>query len=573
MLAIYTRLSKDDDDSNSIENQKREALQYIQDNNIVNSKFYDEGKGFSGTLRIKERPKLKTLIEDIEKGLVSSVWMRRQDRIARSGLVFAIFAEAIKKHNVQLYFGDKGHVDLHDPIQWFHLSIMAAVDELKPNAQSKSTKKALKDNAKEGKAWGVIPFGYKTDDNMMIMVDENEAETVKRIFKESLKGSGVTKIANGLNDDRVPTKYHKYGKSLTHINKHTGKATTKLGTEVLWSPKTVEGVLRCKWYIGERTYSGETYPTPKIDVPFNEIQNGIVKRTHQKKQSYRYLLKGLVRCGKCGRNYYGIKKFNKKRTYLTDNYYACSSKRVPRLNCGNNAISIPKLESFIIKHLFYSKDLLNVLKRIDSDDDTLKTQQSELTNLKDQLKSQEKMAIRLAELLANTLQDDELLIKKYKSTTTNIKSLKSKIDISEARITDRKTSKYLNQYIEVFDNFNFQNNFLKVENAVKSIVEDIELLGGTDINNQQYYIIQIKYRGFDERSIFTTIPPYNKWIWSNRTYSTPTPQDVENEIGVIEFLYGKKIENEDYPKYLSDFYTESVLPETILTPKDVINYN
>ena len=44
----------------------------------------------------------------------------------------------------------------------FNLTIMAGVDALKPAQQSKATIKALTDNIKEGKAWGIIPYGYKT---------------------------------------------------------------------------------------------------------------------------------------------------------------------------------------------------------------------------------------------------------------------------------------------------------------------------------------------------------------------------------------------------------------------------
>ena len=43
MHAIYTRLSAEDEDSNSIKNQRFEGQQFAQKNNIKKYKFYDEG--------------------------------------------------------------------------------------------------------------------------------------------------------------------------------------------------------------------------------------------------------------------------------------------------------------------------------------------------------------------------------------------------------------------------------------------------------------------------------------------------------------------------------------------------
>ena len=58
MLAIYTRLSREDSESSSIENQLREGKSFAKDNSFNDIKIYNEGEGVSGGADIKDRPKL-----------------------------------------------------------------------------------------------------------------------------------------------------------------------------------------------------------------------------------------------------------------------------------------------------------------------------------------------------------------------------------------------------------------------------------------------------------------------------------------------------------------------------------
>ena len=58
MLAIYTRLSREDSESTSIENQLREGKSFAKDNGFNDIKIYNEGQGISGAAEIKHRPQL-----------------------------------------------------------------------------------------------------------------------------------------------------------------------------------------------------------------------------------------------------------------------------------------------------------------------------------------------------------------------------------------------------------------------------------------------------------------------------------------------------------------------------------
>nr|WP_262496387.1 zinc ribbon domain-containing protein [Nonlabens ulvanivorans] len=84
------------------------------------------------------------------------------------------------------------------------------------------------------------------------------------------------------------------------------------------------------------------------DVQYKLTSN---KNGTGKKVEHRYLLKSLLECGRCSRNYYG--KINKRT-----NIYMCSSKRFPKINCGNRGINITHFERYIWERFFVLKDLL-----------------------------------------------------------------------------------------------------------------------------------------------------------------------------------------------------------------------
>ena len=95
MLGIYTRLSKQDEDSNSIKNQLREGKKFAEDRGY-DYQIYNEGEGVSGGANLEDRPQLSKLIDDIKHGVITAVWFRNQNRLERNSLTYAKFAQLVK---------------------------------------------------------------------------------------------------------------------------------------------------------------------------------------------------------------------------------------------------------------------------------------------------------------------------------------------------------------------------------------------------------------------------------------------------------------------------------------------
>tara|TARA_R110000868_G_scaffold91649_3_gene253920 strand:- start:1197 stop:2897 length:1701 start_codon:yes stop_codon:yes gene_type:complete len=476
MLAIYTRLSKEDADSTSIENQLREGKSFAKDNSFNDIKIYNEGEGISGGAKIKDRPKLDGLIKDIVSGQIKAVWFRHQNRLERDTETYIIFMRYAESNEIDVFFDDK-KFDFNNPTENVMGVIFSTFNQYSRKMQSYQTKKTLKDNAREGKVWSVVAYGYKSE-NGYLAIDEDESLIVKRVFNESLKGAGTRKIAEIFNDEGILTRYNKIGKgTIQKINKQTKRVTKSRTKDINWAGNTIRNIITNTLYKGERKFSGDVYESPIIINPilWQEVNDNLKKNRNNsgKQVDHKYLLKGKLICSKCGRNYYG-----RRRVDLSDNFYMCSSKRIKNQNCGNRSINITVLENLIWKRFFADKNLKTVVDRFFKTNDTatiLYDLDAKLTGLnKDLSKSrQEKQnAIKLA--ISGVLSEDdvkpeidriktetieiEIKIKQleeqiffYNNSVSKINEIGKDLDFSDVNISFNDKRELINKYIDFIE--------------------------------------------------------------------------------------------------------------------------
>jgi DNA invertase Pin-like site-specific DNA recombinase len=335
MLAIYTRLSKEDSDSTSIKNQTREGQKFAKDKGFNDLEIYNEGEGVSGGAEIKDRPQLFQLLQDFRENKIKAVWFRNQNRLERNSSTYAIFISEAQKYKVEVYFSDR-LLDFDNPSDNLLGTITSAVNQYQKDLQAVQTKRSLIDNVKEGKVWSVVAYGYKSDKGYLA-IDETESKIVKEIYDLSLSGVGTDSIANRLNQRGIPTRKNK-----------------------LFRGNTIQGIIKNSIYKGQRVYGKEVFDCPLIIEPnyWKKVNNNLANNRNNsgKKVEHKYLLKGVVKCGKCGRNYFGRTRVNGK-----DNFYACSSKRYKELNCDNKALSLPFLENLIWGNFFAKSEFKTLL--------------------------------------------------------------------------------------------------------------------------------------------------------------------------------------------------------------------
>ena len=496
MLAIYTRLSKEDKDSTSIQNQIREGKEFASKLN-EEYKLYNEGEGISGGAEIKDRPQLFSLLQDMRSNDIDSVWFRNQNRLERNSSTYAIFISEAQKYKVNVYFNDK-LLDFDNPSDNLLGTITSAVNQYQKDLQASQTKRTLKDNIKEGKVWSVVAYGYKSE-NGFLTIDEDESLIVKRIYDESLKGVGTRKIAELLNDDGVPTRYNKIGIKVTD-----------------WAGNTIRNIIINTIYKGERKFSGDIYDAPIIINPvlWQQVNDNLEKNRNNsgKKVDHKYLLKGKLICSKCGRNYYG-----RRRVDLSENYYMCSSKRIKNKNCGSRSINIDILDSLIwhtiIKEGVLKEHIIDQHSKLlnTTNDNKLITKRD---RLKDQLKSINKKITNSIELTIgiDDLDDDTKAI------------FKTKIDmLQKTKISLKDDLKIIEKELIVFDEmtkdidsklkgFNKIESYNKLTHEVKretinNVIKHISIL---DLKETKHFCIAIVPKlGYEVKPLIILVN-YNK---------------------------------------------------------------
>ena len=398
MLAIYTRLSKEDKVSTSITNQTREGKEFALKNNLKYT-IYNEGEGVSGGADIKNRPQLKRLLLDIRNGDIKAIWFRNQNRLERNSATYVIFISEAKKYNVDVYFNDKLH-NFDNPTDNLLGNITSAVNQYQRDLQASQTKRTLKDNVRDGKVWSVVAYGYKSD-NGYLAIDKEEAKVVKDIFKMSLSGKGTNSIANDLNDKGVSSRKGK-----------------------LFRGKTIQGMIKNTIYKGKRLYSNEYYDCPNIIEPdlWQKVNDNLKNNRNNsgKKVDHKYLLKGLLKCGECGRNYYGRKRLSGK-----DNSYICSSKRYKELTCCNKGILIPFLDELIWSQLFSKKLFRKAYQNFIANNDndlTVSRIKKENNILEKTISSNKKKINKLLDYFIDNENTNESLINQVKSKINSIEN-------------------------------------------------------------------------------------------------------------------------------------------------------
>ena len=370
-VGLYIRLSREDGDkeeSSSVTNQREILKRYVseQQNFFIVKEYVDDG--WTGTNF--DRPKFKEMIADIEAGIIDTVITKDLSRLGRERLGVGHYTEIyFPEHNVR-YIALLDNIDTYMDAGMNDMApFKGVINDMYVRDISKKIRSSLIERKKAGNFLGVTaPYGYQKDPNnkFHLVINEKEAEVVKRVFRLYLEGNGLTKIAQILTKDGVPVP----GES-----RNIGK-TRKTALYSSWKQTTIRRLLDNRVYLGELVQFKRrkiNYKSKRrITVPeeeryickgtheaiideedFNTVQNILKKNKSFKGTKHDYLFKGLLYCAECGARLnitysnYALKKYGEYR-YTTICY---SYSRLYSDICTRHSNSIPELEEVLIKHI------------------------------------------------------------------------------------------------------------------------------------------------------------------------------------------------------------------------------
>lgn len=320
-VGLYARLSRDDNNGNSesmsIANQRQILSDYAEKRGWRTVDFYIDD-GYSGTNF--DRPDFRRLLRDIENGRINCVITKDLSRLGRNYSMTGYYTdEYFPEQNVR-YIAINDGVDTkgdNNDFAAFH----NVINEYYPKEISKKVRQVKRTNAEKGMFMGSrAPYGYKKSplDKHQLIIDEDVAPIVVRVFKEIAGGRSGRWIAEQLNKEGYlcPRAYY-----YDNIGKENPK-----NESMLWESSTILGIITSRVYLGtliqgQRQVVSFKSKKRRVTEPDEWI---IVENTHEaivdeelweaanaaKKGGQHYnmpkterdisIFAGLVRCADCG---------------------------------------------------------------------------------------------------------------------------------------------------------------------------------------------------------------------------------------------------------------------------------
>lgn len=210
---IYLRLSREhEEENNSIEAQREITTKYA---NQKGYKIFNEyiDNGYSGIL--DSRPALNRMMIDISRGVINMVIVKDISRLTRNKNKTGWYTEIFFPDNDVRFIsvtefidsGDRYEID--DSIMLRGIANQYYIADI--SKKIRANKNAMKESGKFVEFYA--PYGYKKreDDKHKIIIDENVADNIRKIYDMYIDGKTSSQIADyfNINNIKSPSKYMK----------------------------------------------------------------------------------------------------------------------------------------------------------------------------------------------------------------------------------------------------------------------------------------------------------------------------------------------------------------------------
>ena len=501
ITALYERLSRDDElqgPSNSILNQQAFLEDYAKRNSFTNVRHFTDD-GVSGTTF--DREGFKAMIAEVEAGNVATIIVKDMSRFGRDYLKVGFYTDVMFRDKGVRFIAVNNGIDSDKQGDNDFTPFLNIMNEFYARDSSRKIQAIFKARMQDGKRVSPsVPYGRRDpQDKQHLIVDEEAAAVVRRIFQMVIDGYGVKGIADALTADKVliPSAYAK-------LHNPENDHSKGFHDPCLWSSTAVGYILEKQEYMGH-TVLGKTicenYKTkkrrkakPEELMIFRDTHEAIVDEetwqlAHRLKKTIRKPsypdrpanpLTGLLYCADCGHKLtHHQPSPSKKKVYDADDYYICGNYRQLTRDCTIHYIKTSTIEKLILTAIrevsAYVREDEKEFIRIVRDAASAGQEQT----AREQKKRLRQVEKRIAEL-------DELIRKLY-----------------EGNATGKIPDKHFNRLLVEYDT---EQNALEQEAA--ELKEGITAQAEDGMRAQRFVSLVRRYTNFDE----LTAPMLNEFI-------------------------------------------------------------
>ena len=386
-VAIYLRLSKEDDDlscssgakseSNSISNQRKLIYDFMKSHPELDlyDEYKDDGKSGSNF----DRAEFQRMMKDIEAGKVNCVIVKDQSRFGRDYIDVGKYKEKIfPKLGVRFITINEGYDSLSatssDDLAFTINSFVYDFYIRDISTKIRTNLTAKKQNGEYAGAF--VAYGYVKDSNdkSKLVVDQFAADVVRDIFRWKIEGLSPQNIAVRLNELGIP--------SPAEYKKRSGsnyKTSFQTSSKAVWSHVSVRRILKNEIYLGVMIQGKRTTPNYKTKTVVTKAESEWlrVEGTHEAIISVRdfelvqELLRddthcragdvtvpvyaGRIYCGDCGATAVRKTVSYAGKRYV---YYVCNANKHDKTVCSRHSIREDILGQVIYQTVRHQIDLL-----------------------------------------------------------------------------------------------------------------------------------------------------------------------------------------------------------------------
>ncbi|MDA2920966.1 recombinase family protein [Desulfobacterota bacterium AH_259_B03_O07] len=412
--------------------------------------------------------------------------------------------------------------DTSTPIGEFMFTQLASIAKLERDNIRERSIAGTNRLAVQGK-WlgGIVPYGYKLNkesyleinEDLLLKLNMSEAEVVRMVFNwignDSLSTLEVAKRFNAMN---VPSHYAKDGREFSiPPQNQRGSAVgsglsgkRKVKTSGRWHPHRIGNLVHNTTYKGIHQYGKRSKKPRKIierEVPaivspdlWNKAQEVLKNNLlwANRNTTREYLLRGLIKCGICGRNLTGSFYKNKKKENAK--WYRCNGKlQHVQEGTGEGPCECKSIKSEWVENLVWReiKDWILhpesleciLTRKIKENDKEKGTYFGKLKNIKADIQNKEEekeKIIRLYRTSLITMSDVEKQLEEIEKDKAELELMMSELKTNiMGEYSDKEIIKEIKTRLDQFkdiienDNITWQQKRRIVETFVKEVQVNI----------------------------------------------------------------------------------------------------
>ena len=443
-VAAYARVSTDNEEQlSSYEAQVEYYTNHIRSNPDWRfaGVYTDEGISATST---KNREGFNRMVVDALAGKIDLIITKSVSRFARNTVDSLTTVRQLKEKGIEVYF-EKENIWTLDSKGELLITIMSSLAQEESRSISENVTWGQRKRFADGKV--SLPYGrflgYDKGEDGLPEINEEEAVTVKLIYRMFLEGSTPHAIAKHL----------------------TAKGVLSPGGKDRWLQGTVKSILQNEKYAGnavlQKTFTVD-FLTKKKKVNEGEIPQYYVENSHpaiiepevynmvqkeferRKKSKHRYsgndIFASRIICGECG-GFYGAKVWHSNSKYRRV-IYQCNNKFKNKVKCKT-----PHFTEETIKELFV-KAVNRLLSDRDKIIDGLKVAEQSLFDIpafdgeRKELKSE--MAV-VAKMIQQNVDENAHVAQSQEEYCLRYERLVNRFEAAKARLNEIANQRELAQ--------------------------------------------------------------------------------------------------------------------------------